>query len=105
MIVEKSYFLHERDEKGELKAVTVEIGPGEEVSLIPLPEGEISLLSDPKKCYDIISGHIFQPKITADEIRRYGKTGPISKVVQKLLEISDIKESFRPGQKDKGDAP
>jgi len=104
-IVSKSYFLHERDESGGLKAITVELSPGEEVKLIPLPEGEIKLLTDPEKGYEILSAHIAEPKITADEIRKYGKDGAIAGAVEKLFEISDIKESFRPRPGNKGKAP
>ena len=57
-IVEKSYFLHERDERGDLKAIIIEIEPGKEAKVIPIPEGEITLLSDPQKGYDILSAHI-----------------------------------------------
>lgn len=104
-LVSKSYFLHERDEKGELKSITVELGPGEEVKLTPLPEGEIRLLTDPEKGYDIIASHIQEPKITAEEIRKYGKDGAIARAIEKLFEISDIKESFRPRSQNKGKAP
>ena len=105
MIVEKSYFLHERDEKGELKAIILEIEPGKEVKLIPLAEGELDQLSDPSRGYGILSAHIIEPKLTPDEIIKFGKNGAIAKVVDKLFEISDIKESFRPEQRNKGKAP
>jgi len=101
-IIDKSYFLHERDGNGELKAITVEIEPGKEVRLIPLPEGELDQLSDPAKGYAILSSHIIEPKLTPDEILKFGKNGAIAKVVEKLFEISDIKESFRSGSAGKG---
>ena len=104
-IIDKSYFLHERDEKGQLKAITVEIEPGKEVKLTPIPEGELKLLTDPEKGYEILSTHISEPKLTVEEIKKYGKDGAIAKAVEKLFEISDIKESFRPGPGSKGKAP
>lgn len=104
-IIEKSYFLHERDEKGELKALLVEIEPGKEVKIIPIPEGEIALLSDPIKGYEVLSAHIVEPKLSPDEIKKFGKTKAIALLVQKLLDISDIKESFRPESGSKGKAP
>ena len=104
-IVEKSYFLHERDERGELKAIIIEIEPGKDAKVIPIPEGEISFLSDPQKGYDILSAHIVEPKLSSDEIKKFGKTKAIAQLVQKLLDISDIKESFRSEPGNKGKAP
>jgi len=104
-IVEKSYFLHERDEKGELKSLVIEIEPGKEVKIIPIPEGEIAQLSDPIKGYEVLSAHIVEPKLSPDEIKKFGKTKAIANLVQKLLDISDIKESFRPESGSKGKAP
>jgi hypothetical protein len=104
-IVDKSYFLHERDEKGQLKAITIEIEPGKEVKLIPLPEGELDQIGDPTKGYGILAAHIVEPKLTPDEIVNAGKNGAIARVVEKLFEISDIKESFRAGSNNKGKNP
>lgn len=104
-IVDKSYFLHERDEKGQLKPITIEIEPGKEVKLIPLPEGELDKLGDPMKGYGILAAHIVEPKLTPDEIVNAGKNGAIARVVEKLFEISDIKESFRAGSNNKGKNP
>lgn len=96
-IAEKSYFLHERNEKGELKPITIEVEKGVEIKIIPIPEGEISALAT-KKGYDVISDHIVEPKISPEEIQKYGRNGRISKVVEKLIEASDIRQSFRNGQ-------
>ena len=104
-IVDKSYFLHERDEKGQLKPITIEIEPGKEVKLIPLPEGELDQIGDPTKGYGILAAHIVEPKLTPDEIVNAGKNGAIARVVEKLFEISDIKESFRAGSNNKGKNP
>lgn len=104
-IVEKSYFLHERDEKGELKSLVIEVEPGKEVKIIPIPEGEIAQLSDPIKGYEVLSVHIVEPKLSPDEIKKFGKTKAIANLVQKLLDISDIKESFRPESGSKGKTP
>ena len=103
-LVDKSYFLHEREANGDLKPITVEVESGKEVKLIPIPEGELKLLADPERGYEIISAHISEPKITADEIRKYGRDGPIARAVERLFEISDIKESFRSEQRRKGNA-
>jgi len=103
-IVDKSYFLHERDEKGNLKPIVVEIEPGKEIKLIPIPEGEISMMADPSKGYEITSAHIVEPKISPEELRQFGKTAKIAKVVQKLLEISDTNISFRPDERRQSNA-
>ena len=50
-IADKNYFLHERDEKGNLKSKTVEVEKGVEIEIIPLADGELSGLSDPKGIY------------------------------------------------------
>ncbi len=89
-IADKSYFLHERDEKGNLKPRTVEIEKGVEIEIIPLADGELSGLQDPKKGYIVLSTHLVSPKITPDELEKYGKSGNIKKILDKLLEVSGI---------------
>lgn len=89
--------MHERDEKGNLKPIVVEIEKGVEIKVIPIPEGEIGTLTT-EKGYEIVAAHILDPKLTAAEIKEYGRAGKVAKAVQKLLEISDAKrESFRDG--------
>ena len=89
-IADKSYFLHDRDEKGNLKSKIVEVEKGVEIELIPLADGELSTLTDPKKGYITISTHLVSPKITPDELEKYGKSGKIKRILDKMLEVSGI---------------
>jgi len=104
MIADKSYFLHERDEKGKLKPMTVEVEGGVDVEITPIPEGEMSKLADfisqknLKQAYIVISAHLIQPKITPDEIENAGKSGKIGLIVDKIIEVSKL------GKHDKGKA-
>ena len=76
----------------------VEIGKGEEVEVIPIPEGEMSKLAEYinpkattyslKQAYIVISAHLNQPKITPEEIENAGKSGKIGLIVDKLIEVS-----------------
>jgi hypothetical protein len=103
-IADKSYFLHERDEKGKLKPILVEIEEGVDVEITPIPEGEMSKLADyinqknVKQAYIIISAHLIQPKITPDEIENAGKSGTIAQIVDKIIEVS------KSGSRNKGKA-
>lgn len=87
-IVDKSYFLHERDEKGNLKPVVVEIEKGMEVEVIPLTFADMVEMSrNPDKQFDIISKCLVSPKMTPDEIRN-GKSNFLSILIGKLTEVS-----------------
>lgn len=94
-IVSKDYFLHQRDAEGKLLPIIVSLGTNDEAKVTPIPDGELSDFSDPKKTYGILANHIIEPKITAEELQRYGKSGKIKVLIEKLLEVSELSGNFR----------
>jgi len=97
-IVDKSYLLNERDEKGNLKPVTVEIEHGKEVIITPFTFSDIIEIGKyPEKQYEIISKHLVEPKLTAKEIEE-GKPFLLTMVLTKLNEVSSG-VSFRENRK------
>jgi len=91
-IVDESYFLYERDEKGELKPISFEIEKGKEVLITPIPDGELADLRDPEKSYILFSRHLISPKISPETLKKAGKTTVISKTLTKMLEVSGIEQ-------------
>ena len=102
---EKNYFLHERDEKGNLKPIKFEIEKGVEISITPIPDGELSDLRDSEKSYILFSRHLIEPKLTPDELKKAGKTVTIGKVLSKMLEVSGIEQSNKSGDMGRTDSP